>query len=283
MRVSIAWVACVLALSSGVRAYAQEEGDTGSDQASESTDAEGAQEGEAAKEGEPAQAEGKDKANALRAWSFGPYVRYNVVPAFMLELLLDVAPSPAGPAFGAMASYRGNKDGPTFDMGIGYASYAFTGAFRTKGGVPNDTEWIESSLGLVHVTGSVLWEAKLAEPLTFLYGVGLDVGIVTGQMKRTEATIGPNGAWRKCPGPGLAVYCEFPQTVPPGTPTDPYNVKGEQYNVIDKSVPPLMGLPMLPHLALRYTPIDELSLRFDAAYGIVQFWFGLSAAYAPKL
>ena len=66
-------------------------------------------------------------------------------------------------------------------------------------------------------------------------------------------------------------------------PTDPYDKKGEQYNVVDKSVPPLMGLPMLPHLALRYTPIDELSLRFDAAYGIVQFWFGLSAAYAPEL
>jgi hypothetical protein len=281
MRVSIAWVACALALGAGLPAYAQD--DEAGDQASESNDSDAAQEG-GGQEGEPAQkAETKDKSNPLRAWSFGPYVRYNVVPAFMLELMLDIAPSPAGPAFGAMASYRGSKDGPTFDMGIGYASYAFTGAFRTKGGVANDTEWIESSLGLVHLTGSILWEAKVAEPLSFLYGVGLDVGVVTGQLKRTEATQGANGAWRKCPGPGLAVDCGFPMTVPLGTPTDPYNVKGEQYNVVDKSVPPLMGLPMLPHLALRYTPIEELSLRLDAAYGIVQFWFGLSAAYAPKL
>ena len=44
-----------------------------------------------------------------------------------------------------------------------------------------------------------------------------------------------------------------------------------------------MGFPMLPHLALRYSPIDDLSFRVDAAYGIVQFWFGLVAAYAPKL
>jgi hypothetical protein len=40
---------------------------------------------------------------------------------------------------------------------------------------------------------------------------------------------------------------------------------------------------MLPQLALRYTPIPELVLRVQAAYGIAQFWFGLSAAYAPAL
>jgi len=134
----------------------------------------------------------------------------------------------------------------------------------------------------VHLTGSVLWEAKIAEPLTFLYGVGLDVGIVTGQLKRTEAYLDPaSNAWKKCPGVVLgSPYCQPPSTF--GARTDPYDKKGEQYNVIDKGIPPVMAFPMLPHLALRYTPIDELSLRLDAAYGIVQFWFGVVAAYAPK-
>ena len=282
MRVSIAWVSLVLALGTGVPAYAQDD-ETGGDQASESGDSEGGQEGEGGKEGEPTPAEGAGKTDALRSWSFGPYVRFNIVPAFMLELMLDIAPTPSGPAFGGLASYRSKEDGPTFDMGIGYASYSFDGAFRKKGGEGTDTEWIQSSLGLVHVTGSILWESKIAEPLTFLYGIGLDLGIVTGSLKRTEAyQQGATGAWKKCPGVRPADYfCQAPHTF--GATTDPYDVTGEQYNVTDKSIPPVFGFPMIPHLALRYTPIDDLSLRFDAGYGIVQFWFGLVAAYAPKM
>src|SRR6185369_7036780 len=149
------------------------------------------------------------------------------------------APTPTGPAFGAQASYRGNADGPTFDMGIGYASYSFNGPFRTKGGVPNDTEYIQSSLGLVHLTGSILWEAKIAEPLTFLYGVGLDLGIVTGSLKRTEAKY--NGTtWMKCTTMDVSPfsgYCKPPTTF--GATTDPYNKKGEQYGVTDKDIPPV--------------------------------------------
>jgi hypothetical protein len=125
-----------------------------------------------------------------------------------------------------------------------------------------------------------LWEAKVAEPLTFLYGVGLDLGIVTGQLKRTEA-YQQGSEWKKCPGPGFAVTCGFPITGAIGS--DPADKKGEQYNQIDKGIPPVMGFPMLPHLALRYTPIPDLAIRLDAAYGIVQFWFGLGIAYVPKL
>jgi hypothetical protein len=283
MRVRTGWVVLALLLGIAAPAVAQDD-ESSEDQASESGDAaqdgsEGGGEGQA----EPDQANAPDKANALRAWSFGPYFRFNVVPAFMLELMLDIAPTPTGPAFGGLASYRGNADGPTFDMGIGYASYSFTGPFRTKGGVANDTEYVQSSLGLVHLTGSILWEAKIAEPLTFLYGVGLDLGIVTGQLKRTEAYLDPaSNSWKKCAGPAVGhLYCQYPSTI--GRTTDPYDKKGEQYNVVDKGVPPVMGFPMLPHLALLYTPIDDLSLRVDAGYGIVQFWFGFVAAYAPKL
>src|SRR5689334_11679261 len=195
MRVCTAWVVLALLVSMGAPAFAQDDESSGDDQASESGEA--TEEGGGEAQAEPDQANAPDKANALRAWSFGPYFRFNVVPAFMLELMLDVAPTPTGPAFGGMASYRGNADGPTFDMGIGYASYSFTGPFRTKGGDANDTEIVQSSLGLVHLTGSILWEAKIAEPLTFLYGVGLDLGIVTGSLKRTEAKY--NGTtWMKC-------------------------------------------------------------------------------------
>jgi hypothetical protein len=216
------------------------------------------------------------------AWSFGPYLRYVVVPSFMVELFVDLAPTATNPAFGATARYHTKPGGPIIDFGIGYASYAFTGAFRSKGGTENDTEWVESSLGLVHLTGSIIWDAPISSQFAFEYGIGIDFGFVTGEFKRTEAYGSPAG-YAKCTGVGQPSpeYCQAPIT--PGAPTDPYNVKGEQYNVIDESVPGVMGLPMLPRLALRYQPLPELAIRAEGAYGIAQVWLGISAAYSPEL
>jgi hypothetical protein len=235
---------------------------------------------------EPSAGQNKPGADA-RNWSFGPYFRFVVVPSFMLKLFLDEAPSPSNVAFGASAAYRTAEGGPIFDMGLGYTSYGFTGPFRAKGGIGNDTEIVESNLGLVHLTGSILWESKIVEKLAFQYGVGLDLGIVTGSMKRTEAF--PSGSgWAKCLGPGnpplAAAYCQPPLTasgILAGS--DPYNVKGEQYGVTQKNIPPVMAFPMLPRLGLQYAPIPDFWVRLDAAYGIAQFWFGLSAAYVPKM
>jgi hypothetical protein len=216
------------------------------------------------------------------AWSFGPYVRYVVVPSFMVELFVDLAPTVTNAAFGATARYRTKPGGPMIDFGVGYASYAFTGAFRSKGGTEGDTEWVESSLGLVHLTGSIIWDTPISSQFAFEYGVGLDFGIITGEFKRTEAYGSPAG-YGKCAGVGQPdpAYCGAPIT--PGLPTDPYNVKGEQYNVVDESVPAVIGLPMLPRLAIRYQPLPELAIRAEAAYGLAQVWLGLSAAYSPEL
>jgi hypothetical protein len=163
-------------------------------------------------------------------------------------------------------------------MGIGYTSYSFTGPFRTKGGDRNDTEFWESNLGLVHLTGSVLWEAPIVQDkLGFQYGVGLDLGIVTGKIVRTEAYQQANGSWAKCTAPGVPLNdtCLGPAA--------PANVKGEQYGVTQQNIPPVMGFPMLPRIGLRYAPIPDFWVRFDAGYGVVQFWLGLTAAYAPKM
>jgi hypothetical protein len=216
------------------------------------------------------------------AWSFGPYLRYVVVPSFMIELFVDLAPNVTNAAFGATARHRTKPGGPMIDFGIGYASYAFTGAFRSKGGTEGDTEWVESSLGLVHLTGSIIWDTPISSQFAFEYGVGLDFGFITGEFKRTEAYGSPAG-YGKCTGVGLPSpeYCAAPIT--PGAPTDPYNVKGEQYNVVDESVPAVIGLPMLPRLAIRYQPLPELAIRVEGAYGLVQVWLGLAVAYSPEL
>jgi hypothetical protein len=286
MKQSIVFGVLCFALGVGSPVAAQDDEAAIDDEAAAAADesgdaASGEGDGEAAPDGATA-AEPEAAAAGSHAWSFGPYVRFVIVPSFMLNLFLDLSPTVANAAFGATATYH-TDGGPSFDMGIGYTSYAFSGPFRKKGGDPGETEWVQSDLGLVHLTGSILWEAKISEPLAFQYGLGLDVGIVTGSLRRTEAYQKVGGGWAKCAGPNAprGIYC-----LPPLTtlgPTDPANKDGEQYNVKDTGIPPVFGLPMLPQLALRYTPIPELVLRVQAAYGIAQFWFGLSAAYAPAL
>ncbi|MFI5309150.1 MAG: hypothetical protein ACHQ53_17470 [Polyangiales bacterium] len=262
------------ALCSPLRAYAQEE--SGGDEAAASGDESKEQAG-GDKGGEPAGTDTAKPSEGSRNWSFGPYLRMVVVPSFMLKLFSDMAPSPFNVGFGVAATYRTDDGSPNFEMGLGYTSYGFHGPFRTKGGDANDTEWWDSSLGMVHLTGSVLWEAKLiGDKLGLQYGLGLDLGVVTGSLVRTEA-YQPAGssAWVKCPAPLYGPTCQLPMVG--------YDVKGEQYNVKQGNVPPVMAVPMLPRLGLRFAPIEDLWVRLDMAYGIFQFWFGLSAAYVPKL
>jgi hypothetical protein len=76
-------------------------------------------------------------------------------------------------------------------------------------------------------------------------------------------------------------YCELPQTL--GATTDAYDQKGAHYGVVEKRVPPVMLIPMLPVLALRYTPMPQLAIKLDAAFGLMQFSLGLSAAYGVNL
>lgn len=215
-----------------------------------------------------------EASDSPRVWYIGPWFRFMLVPAFFLELFLDEAPTVASPGFGLSATLRGDE--MSFVLGLGYTSYAFEDAFRAKGDPELHTEWVDSSLGLLHATGSILWESELSRAFTFEYGVGADLGIVWSELRRTEAY--PNGSdgWAPCVGvgnPDLS-YCE------PGPVA--YDEHGAHYDVEEKRIPPVAILPMLPHLALRWTPAEHWAAKLEGAYGILQVWFGLSVAYAPK-
>jgi hypothetical protein len=215
-------------------------------------------------------------------WWFGAYLQGAFVPSFMLKLFLDDAPTVSNMGFGVTATHR-NKDGMSFVIGLGYAPYSFAGPFRIAGDPDTDTEWLDSSLALLHLRGQMLWSTDIVDNmLSFEYGVGLDVGIVLGELKRTEAFRDPAGTFQPCAGPvpGSA-FCDQPQAF--GRATDAYDAYGAHYNVVEERVPPVALIPMLPALALRYTPIPELAVKLDAAFGLMQFAIGLSAAYGVNL
>jgi hypothetical protein len=212
-------------------------------------------------------------------WFIGLLGRVNWIPPFIPQLFLDDSPAVVGPGFEILATKR-NNSGMSVVFGLGYTSYAFKGPSRDKGDPETDTEYMDSSLGLIHASGSLLWSTDLvAKQLAIEYGFGLDFGVVIGKLVRTEAYRDSlSGVWKPCVRPLTPnpVYCEYPVN---GRESDAYNQEGAHYHVTEKRIPPVMAFPHIPHLALRYAPHPKVALKLELAYGIVQFWCGLSAHY----
>jgi hypothetical protein len=215
--------------------------------------------------------------SATPSWFLGVLGRVNWIPPFIPQLFLDDSPAVVGPGFELIGTKR-NASGMSLVFGLGYTSYAFEGPSRDKGDPVIDTEYIDSSLGLIHASFSMLWSSDIVpKQLAIEYGFGLDFGVIIGDMIRTEAYQNNTG-WHPCsaywyPDP---MYCERPVS---GAATDPYDQDGAHYHVAEKRIPPVMGFPHIPHLALRYTPDPKLAIKLELAYGIVQFWTGLSVHY----
>ena len=211
-------------------------------------------------------------------WWLGAFFQGVIVPDFFLKAFLDEAPTVGNIAVGATISNR-NPEGFTWVLGLGYTGYGFDGPFRITGDPETDTEYLNSSLGLVHLRGQLFWTAQLSKVLSFEYGVGLDLGLVVGEMRRSEAYPLPGGGWGKCEAAGVpdGVYCE--PTVN-NVPTNGFDEEGAHYNVVEERVPPIAGSIMLPALALRFTPVRQVAIRLEVAYQILQFSFGITAAYA---
>jgi hypothetical protein len=220
-------------------------------------------------------------------WLLGAYYRHVWVPKSLLKPFLERAAGISNEGLGATLSRR-TRTGPTIQIGLGYTGYHFEGAFAAHDVLVEDTEYITSSLGLLHLTGSVLWPIELSRMFALEIGVGVDLGVVLGSVHRTEA-YPQDGAFQACRGAlnpavtgpdrdpkGAAMpYCDqaYDQS---GKPTDTTgaSVAGAHYNVKETRVPPVMLFPMLPQLALRFTPVPRFTLKLEAAFGIAQFWLG---------
>jgi hypothetical protein len=241
----------------------------------EAGDAEAAEapEGEAKSGEAPAAASG-----AGQVWWVGAYLDGVVVPSFLLNIFLAESPTVFNASFGATITHR-NADGFSWVLGLGYAGYAFDGPFRAKGDPEEDTEYLDSGLGFLHARGMLLWSSNITQNLAFEYGVGIQIGVVLGELTRSEAYRDASGNYQACSGPGVPdlLFCE--QTTPLGLATNKYDEEGAHYGVKEERVPPVAAALMIPALALRYQPMDQLAIKLEASFGLMQFSFGLSASY----
>ena len=243
----------------------------------------------------PTKAQAQDSAVAppedSGQWFIGAYYRHAWVPQVMLKPIFERASSISNEGLGLVLSHS-SQSGLTTQIGLGYQGFHFEGAFNPNNSLIEDTEWVRSKLGLVHLTGSLLWPIRLHRMWTLELGLGVDLGIITGSLHRTEA-YPKNGAFHPCEsalhpdvtGPNDDVrgmptaYCEQPYDRN-GKPTDTSGstISGGHYNDRETRIPPLMLVPMLPHFAVRFEPVDQFAIKLEAAFGIAQLWVGASLA-----
>jgi hypothetical protein len=214
----------------------------------------------------------------------GIMYRHWIVPSFLLHLFVDEAVTGSNPGVGVQFTYRKNNFdiiGSLWWMG-GYAE----GAFRGPGDPVSDTEWIDSGLSALWASATFLWSTPIDDAgiFAFEYGIGVGVGVVFGDLVRTEAYPLPgNDGFAPCEGVGMAPqnpaeagFCEGP-SVGDGETGGHYNVVARKWTD-GGSVPNVMAWLEIPHLALRIKPIKQLMMRIEAGLGL-GFYAGASAAY----
>jgi hypothetical protein len=222
-------------------------------------------------------------------WFVGAYYRHAWIPSFLLKPIFERAASISNEGLGLVVSHS-SRGGITTQFGVGYQGFHFEGAFNPNNSLIEDTEWVTSKLGVLHLTGSVLWPFSLHRMWTLELGLGADIGIVTGSLHRNEA-FPENGAFHPCEGPGEpdftgpnedsrgmpTAYCDqaYDRNGDP-IPTSGASISGAHYNDRESRVPPLMLLPMLPHVALRFEPTERIAIKVEGAFGLAQFWVGAS-------
>jgi outer membrane protein OmpA-like peptidoglycan-associated protein len=236
-----------------------------------------------------------EMAGGREQWFIGAYWRHLWVPRFIEKIFFKQAPSISTglfklqPNLGLVATWR-TASGFAVQFGLGHLSYHFDGYFRSKNDPAEATEAVKSNLDFWHGTAAVLWSAEVIKELAFEFGLGIDLGLFTGDIERTEAYYDPRG-WHVCDGPLLpsikassgVPYCNKPVN---GTDTDPSNKSGEHYHVKVKkmgnggSIPPVFLIPTVPMATVRFAPTPELIIKWEVGYSIVEFWTGASIHYA---
>jgi len=224
---------------------------------------------------------GPEPDSGLSHWWLGGYFRHLEIPAYMTSPFFDRAPAVANNGGGVLATYR-TGNGLNVIMGVGYMGYGFKGPFLASAKPDTDVELVNSDLGFWHLEGALLWDIEFHQVVALEIGLGLDFGVLSGKIKRNEAyarggrlfpCAGPNDPNEPTPAPGATRYCNTPQN---GGATDPYNKEGEQYNVVEERVPPVMIFPSIPEVALRIQPWKYLAIKGEIAFGVVQWWAGVS-------
>ncbi len=210
----------------------------------------------------------------------GARYRGLVLPQPMLNLMGDGGRTFYHNAFGAELGVR--KDDFEIVFAGWYAKYK-TEPFAYKGSSDPEDAWeiIRSRLKAIYLTTDFLWTSKLSSEFSLVYGFGVGLGVVWGDLFRVQA-YPAEGGYARCDGPGdpdgnqdagngmTRIYCDD---------DNEHYDRFREPNWFDGGSVPVV----LPWLAgqggIRYRPHEKIALRLDLGLGLTGAFWGLAAGY----
>lgn len=224
-------------------------------------------------EGEWAEAEGKTY------HLVGARFRMTVIPQFMLGLFgADGGKTVWSPQVGPELAVR--RNGFEYDVWLTYASYPMSNAPFKAGDDPDTAyEIIKSEIKTISVGSDFLWSAKLSPKFSFVYGGGAGIGVVFGNLYRTQSypVNGVQGTpenYQACTSPGVpnASYCGTDNDHYPGY-KEPSWISGGAKPVVFPWIAPLQ-------IGARWRPAPKVVVRLDMGVAFPgPFFFGLAAQH----
>lgn len=205
----------------------------------------------------------------------GARYRAIIVPKFMLNLFADGGATELVHGFGPEFGIR--EDGFEYSIGAWFGLYG-TGQIPFKGKDDPYPAWeiIQSKLKIFYLTSDFLWTQDITPEFGINYGFGAGVGIVFGDLLRSQAYPAnpgdPPKDWVKCQAVGVPdpTFCD--------NDNDHYGNYKEPSWVNGGSKPNVFPWLAL-QTGLRYKPAKQFVGRLDLGFGTSGFFIGIGADY----
>jgi hypothetical protein len=210
---------------------------------------------------------------------YGIGLRYRavIVPKFMLNLFADGGRTVLANGIGPEFTIR--KNAFEYDFSAWYTSYAMDPT-PFKGSSDNAQAWelVQSKIKVLYLTADFVWSHDIVPEFAFNYGLGAGLGIVWGDLLRTQAYPGTNhndstgAGYLPCAAQGVPnpTFC--------GTDNNHYAGYTEPSWANGGSKPVVFPWLVL-QTGLRYKPHRNFIARLDAGFGTSGFFLGLGADY----
>ena len=257
--------------------------DTAAEADSETTKKAASDDPKAKGEGKAASSESKyideeeDEARGVTNRYLGVRGRLAVIPQFVLGMFGDGGKTVLSPQVGPELAIR--RNGFEYDLWLVYARYSMSDApFKGKDDPDTAYEIVNAKLNTISIGSDFLWSKPLNPKLQFVYGLGFGIGVVFGDLYRTQS-YPPNGpgnpeTYQPCVAPGNpnAAYCQNDNTHYPGY-KEPSWIYGGQKPVLFPWVAPFQ-------FGLRWHPHPKFVMRLDMGVSLPgPFFFGLAGQY----
>jgi hypothetical protein len=208
----------------------------------------------------------------------GLRARMVLIPQFMFGLFgADGGRTVWSPQVGPEFAVR--RNGFEYDLWLTYSSYSMSNSpFKSSSDPDTAYEIVSSSIKTISIGSDFLWSAPINPRLSFVYGGGAGIGVVFGDLNRTQSyppgTPGDPNTYLPCVAPGnpSQSYCGNDNTHYPGY-KEPSWISGGSKPIVFPWIAPFQ-------MGLRWKPSPKVALRLDTGFSFPgPFFFGLSGQY----